>query len=187
MLQPYIFRRLCQLYYTPEVDLFATQTSAQLSAHVSWKPYPSAFHINAFTMNWANIKLYAFPPFCIISRVLEKLQEDEATAVMILPLWPTQVWFPKALRLLAEPPVLLPRNPSVLQQNPALTHTRAQRLVLIAMIITGNLSNVKAFHQMLQNFYLNHGGRAHNSSLGHISQTGCHFFSEGKLILFTHL
>ena len=32
-------------------------------------------------------------------------------ALMILPLWPTQVWFPAALQILAADPVLLPRCP----------------------------------------------------------------------------
>lgn len=138
-------------------------------------------------MNWVYLKLYAFPPFSIISRVLQKLQEDEATAVEVLPLWPTQVWIPKALLLLAEPSVRLPRNPLVLPQNPSLVHPQAQRLVLTAMTLSGNLSEVKAFHQRLPNLYLNPRERVHNSSKGHISKTGCHFASEGKWILFTHL
>ena len=46
---------------------------------------------------------------------------------MILPLCTTQGWFPTALHLLAAPPVLLPRLPLVLPQNPTLTHPRAQR------------------------------------------------------------
>ena len=67
MLQPHIFKALCQLYHTPDVALFATRINAQLAAYVSWKPDLSAIHTNAFTMNWTYKKLYAFPPFSNIS------------------------------------------------------------------------------------------------------------------------
>ena len=89
MLAPLIFRRLCEVFYIPDVDLFASRINAQVPTYVSWKPDPSASYINAFTVNWENRSLYAFPPFSIIGRVLRKLQEDRATLLTILPLWPT--------------------------------------------------------------------------------------------------
>lgn len=187
MLQPYIFHSLCQLFPMPEVDLFATRINAQLSSYVSWKPDPCAIHTNAFTLPWSNKNLYAFPPFSIISRVLQKIQEDEATVLTILPLWPTQVWFPTALHLLAAAPVLLPRLPLVLPQDPTLSHPRAQGLVLTAMRLSGNPSLVKAFRQTLPAFCLDPGGQAQGHNMGHISKTGCLFASAGKLILFSHL
>lgn len=62
--------QLCQRFYTPEIDLFATRINAQLPAFVSWKPDPSAMDINAFTLDWDGKSLYAFPPFSVISRAL---------------------------------------------------------------------------------------------------------------------
>lgn len=187
MLKPHIFHQLCQRFPTPEIDLFATRINTQLEAYVSWKPDPSAFHTNAFTMDWSSKVLYAFPPFSVISRVLQKTQEDGASVLMILPLWPTQVWFPTALHLLAAAPVLLPRHPLVLPQDPSITHPQAQRLILTAMPLSGNPSQVKAFRQTLPDFYLNRGGQALDGSMGRISKTGCLFASAGKLILFSHL
>ena len=105
----------------------------------------------------------------------------------ILPLWPTQVWFPTALHLLAAPPVLLPRHPLVLPQTPTLTHPRAKGLVLAAMLLSGNPSLVKGYRQTLPDFYLNPGEQARGHNMGHISKTGCIFASAGKLILFDHL
>lgn len=150
------------------MDLFATRINVQLPTYVSWKPNPYAFLTNAFTMNWSNKRLYAFPPFSIISRVLRKIKEDEATVLTILPLWPTQVWFPTALRWLAAPPVLLPRHSPVLPQNPTLSHPRPQRLVLTAMTLSGNLSQVEAYRQTLPAFCLNNGGQAQGHSMGRI-------------------
>ena len=63
MLKPHNFKRLCQIFYTPDIDLFASRINAQVATYVSWKPDPSATFINAFTFDWANKSLYAFSPF----------------------------------------------------------------------------------------------------------------------------
>lgn len=72
MLAPHNFRRLCEVFYIPDVDLFASRINAQVPTYVSWKPDPSAAYINAFTVNWENRSLYAFPPLSIIGRVLRQ-------------------------------------------------------------------------------------------------------------------
>ncbi len=111
-------------------------------------------------MTWSSKNLYAFPPFSIIARVLHKIQEDKGTVMMILPLWPTQVWFKTALQLLVAPPVLFPQHTLVLPQNPTLTYPQAQGLMLTVMILSGNHTQVKAFHQKLLDFCFTPGGEA---------------------------
>ena len=91
MLLLHIFQSLPQLYYSPDVDLFATRINTHLPAYAFWKPDPCAIHVNGFTMTWSSKNCYAFPLFSVISRVFQKIQEDEATVMVILPLWPTQV------------------------------------------------------------------------------------------------
>lgn len=187
MLDHTIFYKLCQMYSVPDIDLFATRINAQLDTFVSWKPDPDACHTNAFTMSWSRGLNYAFPPFSIIGSMLQKMLEDEATILVILPLWPTQVWFPKALQFLVEGPVVLPRQCITLPQDPSRTHPRAATLRLTAMLLSGNLSKVKVFRRKLQNFYIDHGEMRQNDSIGHISKDGCYFVSMGKLIHFNHL
>ena len=121
MLRPHIFEKFCQVFYIPDID-FVFRINAQVATYVSWKPDPSATYINAFFLNWAIRSFYAFPPFSLFARVLRKLQEDQATLLVVLPLWPTQVWFPRALQLLVLAPFLLPRHPLVLPQDPSYTH-----------------------------------------------------------------
>ena len=133
------------------------------------------------------MKSYAFPPFIVIGRMLKKLQEERATSISFLPLWPTQVWFPVALRLLAAPPVLLPRASLVLPQDPSLVHPQGQKLILTAMMLSGDPSRVEAYHQKLPSFCFSHGETARNYSMGRMSKDGCRFVSGGKLILFSHL
>ena len=131
--------------------------------------------------------LYAFPPFSVVARVLQKIQEDSGTLLVILPLWPTQPWFPSALRLLIRPPLLLPRLPLVLPQDPSRMHPQAHKLVLTAMMLSGDPSQTKAFRRRLPDFSFAHGETAQSHSMGHISRDGCLFVSAGKLIPFTHL
>ncbi|XP_042859110.1 uncharacterized protein LOC122245227 [Penaeus japonicus] len=187
MLDRNIFSALCKNYFVPELDLFATRINAQLCKFVAWKPDPDASYIDAFTIPWSCGFNYAFPPFSIIGKMIQKMQEERATLLVILPLWPTRVWFPRALQLLVEDPVILPRNCLTLPQDPYRKHPRAAMLRLTAMVLSGDLSKVKAFRQKLQPFYLGHGEIQQNYNIGRISRNGCHFVSKGKLILFNHL
>ena len=68
------------LNVTPDTDLFATRLNSQCETFVSYKLEPGALGIDAFTLNWQNINLYAFPPFSVVSAVLQKLQEEKASA-----------------------------------------------------------------------------------------------------------
>ena len=186
-LDPLVFRKVCHLFFLPDCDLFATRINTQLPRFVSWKPDPDALHTNAFTLSWSEGLNYAFPPFSIIGRVLKKIQVDKATLLIILPLWPTQPWFPTALQLLVAEPVLLPRECVFLPQDPALTHPLSNKLRLAAMVLSGDLLKIRDFRRNLQNFYLNHGEVVHNNNMGLISRDGCHFVSRGVLIHFNHL
>ena len=103
-LNPTVFERLCEVVHPPGIDLFASAINKQTSQYVSWKPDPLAWAINAFTISWKNLNFDAFPPFSIVPRVLQKLQQDQATGICILPNWPTQAWFPVMLQLLINHP-----------------------------------------------------------------------------------
>lgn len=171
----------------PDSDLFATRINAQLTRFVSWKPDPEAFHTNAFTLSWTEGLHYAYPPFSIIGRVLKKIQEDKATLLVILPLWPTQPWFPRALQLLVEEPVLLPPHCVRLPQDPTLVHPLSNKLRLAAMVLSGNHLKIREFRRRLQAFCLNPGEVGQNTNMGLISKNGCLFASMGDLIHFSHL
>ena len=59
--------------------------------HVSFKPDPGAIAINAFHMSWKPCLSYVFRPFCLISRILQKIQKEKATVIAVVPHWPTQI------------------------------------------------------------------------------------------------
>ena len=83
------------------MDLFSLDTSTKLPSFVSWKPCPGSSHVDAFTLNWKNIKGYIFPPFALISRIVKKVFDDEALELYcLLPDWQTRPWWPAVERLM---------------------------------------------------------------------------------------
>ena len=60
------FRFLCgESGFSPTIDLFATRINKQLGTSISCRPGPNCVAVNAFLINWAKEKLYAFLPFCM--------------------------------------------------------------------------------------------------------------------------
>ena len=73
------------------VDLFASRLTTQLSKYMSWKPNPGAIATDALSQPWDQMKGYAFPPFSLIGRCLDKVHREKVPeVVMIAPLWATQ-------------------------------------------------------------------------------------------------
>ena len=85
---------LTQLKFTPSVDLFASRLNARYERYVSFRPDPEAFAVDAFSLSWQSLDFYAFPPFSVITRVLQKVRRDRAEGIIVVPRWPTQVWWP---------------------------------------------------------------------------------------------
>ena len=69
---------------TPETDLFASALNHQVPKYVSWNPDQEAFAIDAFSISWANMKFYAFPPFSLIGASTSKIKQEGASGVMII-------------------------------------------------------------------------------------------------------
>ena len=187
MLSPTVFSRLCRLFGTPKMDLFASRLNAQLPVYASWHPDPHAQYTNAFTINWNDSFMYAFPPFSVIGPVLQKLLHDSATILLIVPLWPTRTWFARALQLLVDHPRLLPRKCLSLPQDPTAQHPLANKLTLAAMLLSADPSRRRTFHQTLQHSSSTPGVPELLNNMGRISQNGCHFRYNNRLIHFRPL
>ena len=59
---------------------------------------------------------YAFPPFSILPKVLQKILSDKATGLLVIPKWPTQAWWPRVMRMLIQEPIQLPIGKHTLTQ-----------------------------------------------------------------------
>ena len=61
-LHPQVFKQICQKWFPPHVDLFATHLNDKLPLYVSPIPDPRAWDIDALNINWTNLTAYAYPP-----------------------------------------------------------------------------------------------------------------------------
>jgi hypothetical protein len=113
-----VFNSLYQKWGPLDIDLFASRLTFQLDHYVSWRPDPSAIHTDAFTLNWATFRGYAFPPFAMIGRCLQLIQSQKVEhLVLVAPIWPTQAWYPILLELCIDFPLLLPTRDDLLTQR----------------------------------------------------------------------
>ena len=113
MLSPrYLHQSLNLLSFKPDIDLFATQINRQFSDYVAHRPDPEAKFTDEFTMDWSDLKFYAFPQIAIISRFLSKISQDEAKGIIVVPYWRNQVWYPIMMMSI---PILLNSRKSLLQ------------------------------------------------------------------------
>ena len=85
-LNPQIYQdAIAHLGQTPDIDLFASRLNYKCKLYVSYQPDPGAIAINAFHISWDSLNFYAFPPFCIIQKVLQKICKDSATGLILVP------------------------------------------------------------------------------------------------------
>ena len=94
MLHPAVFQALQKEAGCFDIDLFATRVNHQASAFVSWRPQPEAIAIDAFNVKCDFHLAYLFPPFCMIERFFQKIQQDQSHCVLITPVWKSRPWYP---------------------------------------------------------------------------------------------
>lgn len=187
MLNKQVFQSIVQLWQEPEIDLFASRLNKQLEKFVSWKPEPDAMHVNAFSMPWSNIFLYAFPPFSLISSCLQKFRRDKAEGIMVVPLWPTQTWYSELLKLLIDYPRILPQKNLLSLVNSRKSHPLKDKLHLIACRLSGNVTKTGTFQGSLQTSYLLPGESVLKNNMLLVSKNGYHSVVRNKLIPFKQI
>ena len=173
----------------PDIDLFASRLNHQLKPYIAYRPDPGALAVNAFHISWKEDTSYAFPPFCIIQRVLQKINIDQATGIIIIPNWPTQTWWPYLMSMLINYPIILPRKTRTLflPAQPEEIHPLHKKLELLACHLTGTSCLTKEFQKKLQNSSSNPGGQGHRNSIELTLKDGNYSVLQGKLIPFVVL
>ena len=150
-LDPELFGVLNDKFGPFEIDLFASRVNAQCSLYFAWKADPGAFALDALAHEWSFNSMYAFPPFSLIGRLLAKVEREEADVCAVLPLWTTQPWFSRVLRLLVDVPWLLPTYSGILRlpQQTERVHPLYRKLRLTCFRLSGNPLKVRDFQQQL--------------------------------------
>lgn len=186
MLNGSLFIDICSVFDKPDIDLFASRLNYRMKPYVAWQPDPEATFIDAFSVSWHDTLNYIFPPFSLLGAVLQKVEEDQAEAILIAPIWTTQFWFPRLLKLLVDCPRMLPVTDTVLQlpQDPTACHKLIKQLNLTVFRLSGKLWKRKEFRRQLSTSFCPHGEILHTNNIGVITKSGCCFVSGGISIPF---
>jgi len=124
------------------IDSSASRLNAQFPRYVSFRPNPGVVAIDALTLHLAQYKFCAFPPFSVIATFLQKVQQDGATGICVVPDWPTHTWYPKALQMCLTPPLKLGPGKNLLKLpgKPQELHPLHKSLTLLVRHLSGNNS-----------------------------------------------
>lgn len=147
-----VFNALNLIWGPLDVDLFVSRLTFQLEKYFSWTPDPGAHAVNAFLQCWSDLRGYAFSPFAMIQRVLQKVRQDQRSLILITHFWPSQAWFPTTLELASSSPFLIPAVKGLLTNAEGEDHhlILSGNLNLLAWKVSGNPTNCLAFRDQLQ-------------------------------------
>ena len=88
-LHPEVAKQVFRLLGTQTLDLFATSLNKKFLLYCSLVPDPMGVMEDAFMHPWDGLEVYAFPPFCLIRRVLSRLiLSRQCSMILVAPLWP---------------------------------------------------------------------------------------------------
>ena len=140
-------------------------------------------------LNWVNLKCYCFPPFSLLPKVLQKVSIERATAVIVIPNWPTQSYYATAMNMLIEAPIFIKKSKTLLQllSQPKDIHPLWKNLDLLICLVSGEQSKCKDFLNKQQTLLCHHGDLEPVNSMSAISNSGSYTVVKNKLITFNHL
>ena len=146
--KPIFAAAISKLGVSPNIDLFASRLNFQIQPYVTF--HSGAIATNAFYMSWKPYLSYIFPPFCPISRILQKIQEEKASVLAVILKWPTQIWWPYLISLLRRNPIIPPNKETLyLPSNSGHIQPLYSKLHLLICLLSGYPSKTKEFHLQL--------------------------------------
>ena len=134
------FLRIVETFGIPDIDLFASRLNCKVQKFISWQPDPTSFAVDAFSMDWGKLGLcYAFPPFSLVGKVINKAARDGAELLLVAPSWRSQYWFPLISNYTLEHPLRLSvsRNTIYLAHDKTVSHPIWDKLKLHCFRISG--------------------------------------------------
>ena len=174
--------------FIPDIDLFALRLNTKIDCFVSWHPEPGAMAVDAFSISWANLKCYAFPPFSLLTQVLAKIRNDKALVLLIAPVWTTQNWYSLLLQLEVEQPISLPLKDNLLTlPHSQELHPLKDSLHLAAWMLSRDRLQTEAFLMMQSQSSVHLGPLGLINSTTQPGRNGVAGASKGKLVYFRHL
>lgn len=119
-----LFGKLWQVWGPFGVDMFASRATVQAGPDGKLLPYWSMLAdgfsegVDAMTASWQGWGVvYAFPPVKLVGEVVQLVIEQRVRAVLVVPEWPAQWWWPLLLEKAVVPPMALARIPNPRHQG----------------------------------------------------------------------
>ena len=88
---------------------FKSVTSSA-SIYITLKPDPNREGADSLQLPWWILKGYVFPAFCLNGHALLKVQVDNATIILMCPVWQAQLWYTKVLQMSIHNLILIPQK-----------------------------------------------------------------------------
>ena len=139
-LDPLWFGTVCDHFnLTPTLDAFASAMTAHLDQYMTWYPDKQAVEVDALQSPWDPVT-WLFPPVPLVSKSLLKVQTEQIEAILIVPQWPSALWWSLVTEMSAAPPMPLPHFRICLTSK---SGGRIQHYLypLVAVYVSGKTSN----------------------------------------------
>ena len=150
-IHPSVMQSIIQIWEKPHVDLFATRLNTQLPMFMSPIKDNTAMAVDALSQDWRHLVGYAFPPFALLPRVLNKIQLESCVIYLVAPCWPRQHYFPLLLDLLVDFPRRIPVRSDLLRMPRAPVFHQSPQCFNLHVYKLSNLASYReVFHQKLQ-------------------------------------
>ena len=171
------------------MDIFASRLNYKLKPYCSFGPDPECSQIDCFNMLWDSPYIYyANPPFSVLNKTIQHVQQQNATVMIVFPFWQQQMWFNRLLELLVSEIVVLPLSPPIyLPWDRSAHHPLEDNLDLCTAIISGDPFKIRAFQQKMPTTLLTTDLHLFKKQLRHKSENGKTFAWRGRLMPVTHL
>ena len=183
MINDRLFNEIITSFPALNIDMFASRLNNKLDVYCSWQPDPGSTYVDAFSVNWSSHEFYAFPPFSLIPRCLSKITTGKARGIMIVPVWPTQTWFPTVLRhLYSQPWIYKPKSDLLQHPSHSNPHPLARNLALMVCPLSGNDIDTYNFQQRLPRCSWLPGDQRLRNNTARTSGDGLHFVIKERLI-----
>ena len=90
----------CVMNFAPSLDPFACAQTHICPRYAARHSDSAALCLDGLSLSWRHEDVWINPPWCLIPDIIEKLEDEpSAAAVFIVPVWPSQQWWPRLLAL----------------------------------------------------------------------------------------
>lgn len=113
-----VFELLDQRWGPHTVDRMASAANAQVPVFNAWRNTVGAAAVDCFTQDWGKDNNFVCPPFALIERVLDHVEQEGAVATVVVPVWQAQPWWPKLMQMMVAH-VVLPGGRNAFQRGPS--------------------------------------------------------------------